>query len=151
MRKINFILCLFASTIFAQKTDWVKWEKSTLDYAEKHNFREKQNFITEAEFPEILFESAIYAYRVFISDVDGDNCPFFPSCSHFLEQSVKQTNLPQGVLMFFDRFTRDMNIFNRNNKYPRYDSQHLFDPVELYTLDETLIKYLPLNVRINSE
>jgi len=83
--------------------------------------------------------------------VDGENCPFNPSCSGFLIEAIKETNLPQGTLMFFDRFTRDLNIFGRMNHYPRYGALHLYDPVDLYTLNEDKIQYLPPTILIKSE
>ena len=92
---------------------------------------------------QLMIESLAKAYWFLISDLDGDNCPFNPSCSKFFIQAVQETNLPQGVLMFFDRFTRDINIFNREKKYPRLNKRYFYDPIELYTLDENNIRYLP--------
>ncbi len=78
-------------------------------------------------------------YGFLISDLDGDNCPFYPSCSHFFVRAVRQTNLLQGSLMFADRFTRDSNIFKDLSQYPVRVHGRLYDPVFLYTLDSTQI------------
>ncbi len=53
--------------------------------------------------------------------------------------------------MFFDRFTRDTNIFERNEHYPRFGSNHFYDPVTLYTLDTKKINFIPANTFINEE
>ncbi len=90
-----------------------------------------------------MLKSLADVYWIFISDVDGDNCSFSPTCSNFFIQSVQQTNLFQGTIMFFDRFTRDMDIFKKYNQYPRVTDGHFYDPPSLYTLDETKINYIP--------
>ena len=150
--KIIFVLVLFfiLSPIYAQ-TDWVKWEKADLSYRKNSEFDKRDYSISGKSLSETAIKSITVAYWFFISDVDGDNCPFSPSCSKFLVQAINETNLPQGMLMFFDRFTRDLNIFNRVNKYPRAGAVHYHDPVYLYTLDEDKIRYLPPNTFIKSE
>lgn len=150
--KIIFALILFFlfTPIYAQ-TDWVKWEKADLSYSKNNDYTKRDYSISGESFSEIIIKSMISAYWFFISDVDGENCPFNPSCSSFFVQAVKETNLPQGVLMFFDRFTRDLNIFNRANKYPRIGVAHYHDPVSLYTLDEDKIQYISLSTFIKSE
>jgi len=65
-------------------------------------------------------------YYFLISDLDGDNCPFYPSCSAFFIQSVKETNIFKGGLMFADRFTRDLNLFKDINHYPIIKSGKFF-------------------------
>ena len=150
--KIIFVLVLFfiLSPIYAQ-TDWIKWEKADLSYRKSSEFDKRDYSISGKSLSETAIKSITVAYWFFISDVDGDNCPFSPSCSKFLVQAINETNLPQGMLMFFDRFTRDLNIFNRVNKYPRTGAVHYHDPVYLYTLDEDKIRYLPPNTFIKSE
>jgi putative component of membrane protein insertase Oxa1/YidC/SpoIIIJ protein YidD len=129
----------------------MKWEKSDTSYAQRNTYVGRDYSITGNNISQIIVKSFTSAYWFFISDVDGDNCPFDPSCSRFLIEAVKETNLPQGVLMFFDRFTRDLNVFGRLNKYPRFGATSYYDPVTLYTLDENEIKYLPPNTFIKNE
>jgi putative component of membrane protein insertase Oxa1/YidC/SpoIIIJ protein YidD len=92
---------------------------------------------------EFLMKSFANAYWFFISDVDGDNCPFRPTCSSFFLQSVNETNIFQASLMFFDRFTRDINIEKGHNHYPRQRAGYYYDPAQNYTLNQGRIKYLP--------
>jgi putative component of membrane protein insertase Oxa1/YidC/SpoIIIJ protein YidD len=150
MNKFLFILFFCCSFIYAQ-TDWARWEKADIDYAKQSNKDKRAYSISGNNLPETFIKSLASAYWFFISDLDGDNCPFHPSCSAFLIESVKETNLPQGVLMFFDRFTRDLNIFNRADKYPRIGTFHFYDPVQLYTLGENKINYLPPHKFIQGE
>ena len=83
--------------------------------------------------------------------VDGANCPFNPTCSSFLVQSISETNPIQGLLMSFDRFTRDTNIYGRQEHYPRFGNTHFYDPITLYTLDEKKINFIPATTYINEE
>ncbi|MBU0475828.1 MAG: membrane protein insertion efficiency factor YidD [Bacteroidetes bacterium] len=79
------------------------------------------------------------SYSFLISDLDGDNCPFYPTCSSFFVQSVNETNIIKGTLMFADRFTRDSNIFKSRSHYPKHISGKLFDPIQNYLLTDSTI------------
>ena len=149
INKKYFSLFLLISqlTIYSQ-TDWVRWEKSDPDYKIENTYLDRKYDLSIESATDIIVKPVINAYWFFISDVDGANCPFHPSCSSFLAQSMKETNLFQGALMFFDRFTRDTNVFRRHEHYPRFGTNHYYDPIYLYTLDESKIKYIPANTFI---
>lgn len=151
MIKLFIVFCLFPLVFLAPQSDWAKWEKAEIQYSLKEITSEGNHSLKGDNISEFILKNVALAYWFFISDVDGNNCPFRPSCSRFFIEAVKETNLPQGVLMFFDRFTRDMNIFNRQNKYPLGSSHYFYDPIHLYTLDESSIHYLPPNMFIQSE
>ena len=151
MKKLYALLLVFCIASVNAQTDWVKWEKADLSYSKNNKITKRDYSISGLNFSEAALKSLTSVYWFFISDVDGDNCPFRPSCSGFLIEAVKETNLPQGTLMFFDRFTRDLNIFGRMNYYPRYGVLHFYDPVDLYTLNEDKIHYLPPTKFIKSE
>ena len=86
----------------------------------------------------------VIPYRVLISDVDGDRCPFVPSCSSFFVDACRQTNIFQGTLMFVDRFTRDSNTFDRNLHYiTETKNNRLIDPACNYRLRDSLINVSP--------
>ncbi|MBP9121443.1 MAG: membrane protein insertion efficiency factor YidD [Ignavibacterium sp.] len=142
------ILFISQVAIYSQ-TDWVRWEKSDLTYQLKNNYLEREYDLSIESVSDVIVKPVINAYWFFVSDVDGANCPFQPSCSSFLVQSIKETNVFQGVVMFFDRFTRDTNIFGRHEHYPRYGKNHFYDPVSLYTLEEENINYIPAKTYVN--
>jgi len=147
--KKYFLIILFFSQIanFPQ-TDWIRWEKSDPSYQIQDTYENTRYDLSIETTSDIILKPIINSYWFFISDVDGANCPFYPSCSRFFLQSVKETNIAQGALMFFDRFTRDTNFLNRQFHYPYYDGQHFYDPVALYTLDTKNIKYIPPNISV---
>jgi len=142
--KLNLILLfLFITTSAFCQMENLKWQKSDPSY-EKPTKQVHRDYSFEADNPgELIAKSLANAYWFFISDVDGDNCPFRPSCSSFLLQSVKETNIFQASLMFFDRFTRDMNIAKGDEHYPKVSAGYFYDPPKNYTLNQGKIKYLP--------
>jgi len=141
------VILLMTVTVNSQ-TDWVRWEKSDPTYQKKDNYLQREYDLSIESASDIIVKPVINAYWFFISDVDGANCPFQPSCSSFLVQSMKETNAFQGVVMFFDRFTRDTNVFGRHEHYPRFGNNQFYDPVTLYTLNEKKIKFIPSNTYI---
>lgn len=141
--KLNlFLLIIFTSSAFCQVEN-LKWQKADISYEIPIHYN-KRNYSFESEnASELLAKALANAYWFFISDVDGDNCPFRPSCSSFLIQSIQKTNIFQASLMFFDRFTRDMNIAKGHDHYPRVSAGYYYDPAHNYTLNQGKIKYLP--------
>lgn len=138
---VLFIL-LFSFLAFSQ-TDWVKWEKADLTYQKVFDHQHRNYKIDDEDVSSVLVSSLTNTYWFFISDLDGDNCPFRPSCSSFLAEAAKKTNLLQGLVMFFDRFTRDMNIYRKYENYPRVKNGRYYDPVDFYLLSADEIKYIP--------
>ena len=139
---ILFFLFLLTTSAFSQ-LDHFKWKKSNFSYEKKDEFRSREYSFDADNASEFVTKSFANAYWFFISDVDGDNCPFRPSCSSFFIQSINETDIFKASLMFFDRFTRDMNLTKGLNHYPRVKSGHYYDPPQNYTLDHGKIYYLP--------
>lgn len=142
-RYIIFLLLILIPTSAFCQIDELKWQKADISYQKQSHHTERDYSFEAEDAGEFLKKSLANTYWFFISDVDGDNCPFSPSCSSFLLQSVSETNLFQGSLMFFDRFTRDINLAKGRNHYPRVQSGHFYDPPLNYTLSESKINYLP--------
>jgi len=149
--KLLFLTLLFASILVNAQTDWVKWGKADYSYQQKGINLNRDYSINSYNFGREALKSIADAYWIFISDVDGDNCSFSPTCSNFFIQSVEMTNIIQGSLMFFDRFTRDMDFLGKQGQYPRVSDGHYYDPISLYTLNPADINYIPPQVVINNE
>jgi putative component of membrane protein insertase Oxa1/YidC/SpoIIIJ protein YidD len=129
----------FTCSLHAQK-DWQKWNKLDVSYEIQQTPDSSPRFST-AGVGSFLLSSFQVGYTYLFSNYDGANCPFHPTCSAFFVQSVKQTNILKGALMFADRFTRDTNIFKRFPHYPYYKTGRLYDPVHNYKLYLSEIKY----------
>jgi hypothetical protein len=152
-----FIISFFLGPLLFAQTDWQRWGKSEISYStdlknpvnnssesnssESNSSKADENKESES-FGGVFLNTSKFLYNFFISDLDGDNCPFQPTCSSFFIQSVKATNLFQGILMFSDRFTRDMNLVKINH-YAFSKNMHLFDPVTNYMLKPEKIRYIP--------
>lgn len=113
-----------------------KWTATEISY----QFPDDKTTVTNTDSSVSFIDAVQFVYRTFISDVDGDNCPFRPTCSSFFVQSVKTTNIFQSILMTADRLTRDLNIIK--NHYPLSNDGYLIDPVENYTLNQTRINLI---------
>jgi len=129
------LLGLFSFSSFqfvsAQDKENRRWEKVPIQYSipiaeEKPKFDLK--FKTTEDY---VLKPVLNLYRIIISDADGANCPFDPSCSHFFLDAVNKTNFFEGLLLFSDRFQRDANVFNRRD-YSLTRNRRLSDPVERY-------------------
>src|SRR4030042_5814984 len=140
--KNGVLFFLIGFNICYAQTDWVKWNAVEISYElpsiEIRNFK-----IDNGNVGSTLLTGAVKTYHVLISDIDGDNCPFYPSCSEFFIQSVKSTNVLAGILMFADRFTRDTNFFKNRAQYPFHSSGKLYDPAVNYTLKFNNINHIP--------
>lgn len=135
----TFFFLIACKTNYSQ-TDWVKWDAEVISYKigdQTNRFKGNENKTYDSGIISLLRNT----YAFFISDLDGDNCPFYPSCSNFFVQSVAETGLIKGSLMFSDRFMRDMNLFKGKSHYPIHKSGKYFDPPINYTLLEEKIKY----------
>lgn len=139
MKKLFLILLLaFSSHIYSQN-EFVRWEKAAVSYTRTgKNHDERSSGKSETG----ILDIAAFTYRFFISDLDGDNCPFNPVCSAFFIRSAKTAGLFKGALMFADRFTRDINIV-KTDHYPFTRNFHLYDPVENYMLQPQKIRFIP--------
>ena len=138
---IFFITLLLTTSAFCQIEN-LKWQKAYISFEKPDNIRQRNYSFESNNAGEFIKKSLVNAYWFFISDVDGDNCPFSPTCSSFFIDATEETNIFQGSLMFSDRLLRDSNPVKVND-YPRDKNGHYFDPASNYTLNQERIKYLP--------
>ena len=143
-----FLLILLISTIGFSQTDWERWGAKEVSYLEPVPVKTKYT-LDNSSIENFIISSSRSAYKFFISDLDGDNCPFHPTCSSFFVEAVKETNIFQGALMFADRFTRDLNLIKVKNQYPLTKDYHFYDPVDNYTLNPSRIKIITVYEVIN--
>jgi putative component of membrane protein insertase Oxa1/YidC/SpoIIIJ protein YidD len=150
MKLVLITLILFTLEATAQ-TDLHKWGKADISYQIKSSNSARSYGIQSGTVSDAVTSSFVNVYWIFISDVDGDNCPFSPTCSSFFVESVKETNIIQGTLMFADRLTRDTNFIERQTRYPVASNGRLYDIPSNYKLDSKEIKYIPPFVSVKDE
>lgn len=143
--QILLLVFLLPAALLSAQNNWYnkpsndiqkKWTASEISYQVHDDNANTVNSDSSAS----LINAVYFVYRTFISDVDGDNCPFHPTCSSFFVQSVKTTNIFQSILMTADRLTRDLNVVK--NHYTLSHDGYLIDPVENYTLNRTRINLI---------
>lgn len=134
-----FLFLFFGVTLLSAQTELVKWESKEVSYElPVHNSHDYS--IDKSSFGLSILSVARNAYYFFVSDLDGDNCAFSPTCSTFFIQAVKETSIIKGTLMFADRFTRDINFFKGSNHYQLLSTNKFLDPAYNYTLHSAKIK-----------
>lgn len=123
---ITFMPC---SKTYGQE-DWYRWEAKEFSYLINNSASEET--ASKEKSANVILLSFKNIYKFFISDLDGDNCPFTPSCSSFFVQAVSETNFFMGALLFADRFMRDSNPFKIHKHYPIKRNKKFYDPVKKY-------------------
>jgi len=147
--KSLIIILLLTTSAFGQ-IDNLKWKKADISFEKPDEYRKRNYSFQADDAGKFIKKSLVNTYWFFISDVDGDNCPFSPTCSSFFIDATEETNIFQGTLMFSDRLLRDSNPF-KVNEYPRDKNGHYFDPASNYTLNQERIKYLPSTYLVDDE
>ena len=135
---VVIMFAIIASRVNGQ-TDFVKWEAKQINY-ELPNRVHNEYTIDNSSLGITILSLIRNTYYFLISDLDGDNCPFSPSCSAFFLLAVKESSIFKGTLMFADRFTRDLNLFKGTDHYPRNGINKFIDPAANYTLHSEKIK-----------
>jgi len=127
------IVCLFLlSDIIHPQQENSVWGFKKPDY-NLHTHEVKKEYTYSFDSPaDFLTIPVIYTYWFAISEPDGDNCPFYPSCSSFLVEGIQSYGFFRGSLLFWDRFTRDTNFTNRKKKYPILHEHKYLDLPQLY-------------------
>ncbi|MBR5646340.1 MAG: membrane protein insertion efficiency factor YidD [Treponema sp.] len=76
---------------------------------------------------QIIFGAGYSFYKKFITDQDTSNCPFNPTCSQYMMQSISKYGL-FGIMMGFERLSRCTVVEHKRDIYPIKDGRQ-YDPV----------------------
>jgi hypothetical protein len=66
----------------------------------------------------------------YISPVDGDRCPCYPTCSQYAQEAVREHGVLVGLVMTFDRLIHEADEIHRAPTIRVYDSYRVYDPVK---------------------
>jgi uncharacterized protein len=69
-------------------------------------------------------------FKEYISPVDGDRCPMYPTCSQYSLEAVRKHGVLVGLVMTFDRLIHESDEIRRAPQVKVYDSNRYYDPVE---------------------
>ena len=130
--RVIILLIFLSGLLFAQR-ETERWGKKKVNYLPLSEETETKSGGFLAGIQKV--------YKFTISDLDGDNCPFYPSCSAFLVQANQKAGFFRSMLMFADRFTRDTNLFKGKNHYPHHHTGKFYDPVDNHLHYEKYIHF----------
>ncbi len=77
--------------------------------------------------PAVLLKTGIQFFSKYISPVDGDRCPAYPTCAAYGRQAVEKHGFFLGTLLTVDRLIHDGD--ERDPHVLIYGKWRLFDPV----------------------
>ena len=75
-------------------------------------------------------EGLIGIFQKYISPVDGDRCPCYPTCSQYSVQAIRKHGALVGIVMTVDRLIHESDEIRRVPVIKVYGSYRYYDPVE---------------------
>jgi putative membrane protein insertion efficiency factor len=92
--------------------------------------KEVQKTISPPSPGQMAAEGLIRIFQKYISPVDGDRCPCYPTCSQYSVEAIRKHGAVIGMVMTFDRFLHESDEIRRVPLVKVYDSYRYYDPVE---------------------
>jgi len=74
--------------------------------------------------------SFLKIYQKYISPVDGDRCPSYPSCSRYAQEVFQKKGVLMGFVMTFDRLLHEADEIKQAPLIRVNESYRYYDPVE---------------------
>lgn len=69
-------------------------------------------------------------FQSYISPVDGDRCPSYPTCSQYSVEAIRKHGVWIGLVMTFDRLIHESDEIGQAPRVKIYGSYRTYDPVE---------------------
>ncbi len=69
-------------------------------------------------------------FQVYISPVDGDRCPSYPTCSQYAVEAIHKHGAVAGWVMAIDRLIHEADEVYRAPQIRIGNSHRYYDPVE---------------------
>ncbi len=69
-------------------------------------------------------------FQRYISPVDGDRCPCYPTCSQYSVEAIRKHGIGIGLVMTFDRLIHESDEVRQATLVKVYGSYRYYDPVE---------------------
>jgi putative membrane protein insertion efficiency factor len=96
----------------ARADAWAPWSTSTdapvlLTPADKEPPSRRQTARTEYSVAATPFIWLLKLYRNYISPLDGDRCPMYPTCSQYSVQAIHEHGPVVGIIMTADRLIHE--------------------------------------------
>jgi len=101
------------------------WQEEILSARGKDRQDEKA-----ASASQRVAQGFIRFFQIYISPVDGDRCPSYPTCSQYAVEAIRKHGAVAGLVMTFDRLIHESDEVHRAPQIRVYDSYRYYDPVE---------------------
>ena len=69
-------------------------------------------------------------FQIYVSPVDGDRCPSYPTCSQYAVEAIHKHGAVAGLIMTFDRLIHEADEVHRAPQIRVNGSYRYYDPVE---------------------
>jgi hypothetical protein len=127
----SFFLSVMMTAFFAQAAAYAgegrweePWGKETFSRAAPDSAQEK-----EPSLGQRAASGLIGIFRTYISPVDGDRCPSYPTCSEYSLEAIRKHGALVGLVMTFDRLIHESDEIRIAPPVKVYDSYRYYDPV----------------------
>lgn len=117
MNKLFLILIISSSSIFSNDWAWELTEETETDIKSDDDS---------------LHAKLIKYYQEYSSPIQGERCPFYPSCSHYVLESMKLFGFELGLIMGIERiyYRENKGLFRKDRMYEKVrknGKQKLYD------------------------
>jgi putative membrane protein insertion efficiency factor len=118
-----------ASQCFSEDNLFVPW-----DFAGTHQHERNERSNRSAEGDNLSMASSISIKGIqffigYISKVDGDRCPMYPTCSSYGIEAIKKHGVLAGIVMTVDRLIHENNEMDYAPVIKVGDSYRYYDPL----------------------
>ncbi len=128
------LIMLFASLLVvlvkkegkAGERGWTDpWQEESFSAKEKARYEGKMSSAGQR-----ISKGFIRFFQIYISPVDGDRCPSYPTCSQYALQAMRKHGAIMGLIMGFGRLIHESDEIHLAPPIRVGDSYRYYDPVE---------------------
>jgi putative membrane protein insertion efficiency factor len=121
-----FFACLNGARGYAGEGRWEEpWPKQPRERATRSEAR-----AGDLSPGQRAAQGVIRFFQQYISPVDGDRCPCYPTCSQYGAEAIRKHGVWIGVVMIFDRLLHESDEIRQAPMMKVYGSYRYYDPVE---------------------
>lgn len=119
-------VCLKGAQGYAGESRWEEpWPKEARETGMGRDVRS-----SELSIGQRAAQETIRFFQKYISPVDGDRCPCYPTCSQYSVEAIRKHGFWMGMVMTFDRLIHESDEIRQAPMIKIYGSYRYYDPVE---------------------
>ena len=111
---------------WAEEGRWTDpWQEESFFARGKARHEEKETSASQR-----VGQGLIRVFQIYISPVDGDRCPSYPTCSQYALEAIRKHGAIVGLVMGFGRLIHESDEIHRVPQIRVNNSYRYYDPVE---------------------